>query len=102
VPQVEVGFCAVVGDIAFPVFIRIKSSRIDVDIRVKLLNRNGKTSGLEQFAERGGDDSFAKDEVTPPVTKIYLAEEDMGSRISAAKVGDLANSGPKSRELFRF
>ena len=43
-----------------------------------------------------------KDEVTPPVTKIYLAEEDMGSEISAAKVADLGNSKPRSPNYFVF
>ena len=38
VSQVEVGFVSVYGYIALSVLIRIQCSRVDVDIRVKLLN----------------------------------------------------------------
>ena len=38
VSQVEVGFVSVYGYIALSVLVWIQSSRVDVDIRVKLLN----------------------------------------------------------------
>ena len=43
VPQVEVGLMAVFGNIAFAMFVGVESARIDVDVRVELLN------GLRMF-----------------------------------------------------
>ena len=52
VSQVEVGFVPVYGYVAFSVFIRVQSSRIDVDIRVKLLDGYAVASGLQQLTDR--------------------------------------------------
>ena len=43
-PQVQVGFCSIVGHVAFSVFIGIQGSGIDIDIRVQFLVCNFITS----------------------------------------------------------
>ena len=49
VSQVKIGFVAVYGYITFTVLVWIQSSRVDVDIRIKLLNGNIVASCLQQF-----------------------------------------------------
>ena len=49
VSQVKIGFVAVYGYITFTVLVWIHSSRVDVDIRIKLLNGNIVASCLQQF-----------------------------------------------------
>ena len=46
VPQVEVRFGTIVGDIDFAVLERVHRSRIDVDVRVELLNRHTQAARL--------------------------------------------------------
>ena len=53
VSQVKIGFMAVYGHIAFSMLIRIQCSRVDVDIRVKLLDGYIVTSCLQQFTDGG-------------------------------------------------
>ena len=59
VSQIEVGFVSVYGHIAFSVFIRIQCPRVDVDVRVKLLDGNLITSCLQQLTDGGRNDAFA-------------------------------------------
>ena len=59
-PKVEVCFHTVNGYVALTVLIRIESARIDIDIRVKLLNGDVVASGLQKLADRRRDDSFTK------------------------------------------
>lgn len=49
VSQVKIGFVAVYSYITFTVLVWIQSSRVDVDIRIKLLNGNIVASCLQQF-----------------------------------------------------
>src|SRR5579875_127482 len=51
-PEIEVGFGAVVGDIDLAVLIRAHGARIDVDIGVELAESDAETARLEQRAER--------------------------------------------------
>lgn len=51
--QVEIGFMTIHGYIAFAVFIRVQCTRVDVDIRVKLLDGYLVTSCLQQFTDGG-------------------------------------------------
>lgn len=46
VAQVQVGFGTIVGNIAFPVFVGVKRTRVDVDVGVEFLDGDGKTAGL--------------------------------------------------------
>ncbi len=52
VPQVEVGLMAVFGNIAFAMFVGVESARIDVDVRVELLNGDTESSGFKQAGQR--------------------------------------------------
>ena len=58
--KIEISFATVVGHEDFPVFERIHCSGIDVEIRIKLLHRYPQTTTLQQSAERGSSDAFAK------------------------------------------
>ena len=52
VTQVEVGLVAVDGYVALAVLIGVKRTRIDVDIRVKLLNCHAIAAGFQQTGKR--------------------------------------------------
>ena len=60
VAQVEVGFGAVVGHIAFAVLIGVERAGVDIYIRVKFLNRDAEPSGLQKLGQRGGNNSFTE------------------------------------------
>src|SRR5687767_1018162 len=47
--KIEVGFCAIVSDITFSVFVWVERARVNINIRVKLLNGDFKTPCLKQF-----------------------------------------------------
>ncbi len=66
--EVKVGLVTVDGHITLAVLIGIQCARIDVDVRVKLLNRNPEASCFKQAGKRRRNNSLT----TPPVTKIYL------------------------------
>jgi len=51
VSQVEVGLVTIYRNIAFSVLVRVQCSRINIDIRVKLLNGYFITSCLKQFTD---------------------------------------------------
>ena len=59
VSQVEVGLMSIHGDVALPVFVWVESTRVDVDVRVELLDGHFIPSCLKQFADGGGNDAFA-------------------------------------------
>ena len=50
-PQVQVSFLSVVGHIAFAVLVRVQRTRVDVDIRVELLDGNVVAACLQQLAD---------------------------------------------------
>jgi hypothetical protein len=60
VTEIEVGFRAVVGDVHLAVLIRAHRARIDVDVRVELLQRNLVTVPLEERADGGGGQPLAE------------------------------------------
>ncbi len=52
VAEVEIGFMAVDGDIAFPVFIGIQGSRVDIDVWVKFLDSYPVATAQQQPRQR--------------------------------------------------
>ena len=58
VADVEVGLGAVLGDEHLAVLERAHRARVDVQVRVELLSRDGEAAGLEEASERGGDDAL--------------------------------------------
>ena len=58
--EVEVGLHTVYSDIALAVLVGIEGSGVNVDVRVKLLDGNTEASGLQQFADRSGDNTFTE------------------------------------------
>ena len=60
VPQIEVGFRAVVGDKDFAVLIRVHRAGIDVDVGIKFLHGNLEPAALEQPPQRGRRDALAQ------------------------------------------
>ena len=60
VAEVEVGLAAVVGDEHLAVLERVHRARVDVDVRVELLQRDPQATELEQPAERRGGEALAE------------------------------------------
>ena len=60
VAEVEVGLGAVVGDVDLAVLVRAHRARIDVDVRVELLQRDLVAVAFEQRADRGGRQALAE------------------------------------------
>ena len=60
VAEIEVGLAAVVGDEDLAVLERVHRARIDVDVRIELLERDAQTAQLEQATERGGREALAE------------------------------------------
>lgn len=58
--EVEVGLGSILRHIAFSMLVRVESSRVDVDVRVKFLDGDTQSPGLQQFGERCGNYAFAK------------------------------------------
>jgi hypothetical protein len=59
VADVEIGLGAVLGDEDLPVLERAHRPRVDVDVRVELLDLHLQAARLQQPAERGGGDPLA-------------------------------------------
>ena len=60
VAEVEVGFMAVDGHIAFAVFVWVECAGVDIYVWVKLLYCHSVSAGDEQICERGRDDALAE------------------------------------------
>ena len=60
VADVEVGLGPVLGHEHLAVLERAHRARVDVQVRVELLRRDGKPARLEESSERRGDDSLAE------------------------------------------
>ena len=60
VSEVEVRLHAIVRHVAFAMFVGVECSGVDVDVGVELLDGDTVSSGLEQFADGGGNDAFSK------------------------------------------
>ncbi|GAB7069763.1 hypothetical protein JCM12141A_40520 [Mycolicibacterium hodleri] len=59
-PDVEVGFGAVLGDEDLTVLERIHGARVHVEVGVELLHRHADTAGGEQLAEAAGGETLAE------------------------------------------
>ena len=59
VPEVEIGFRAIVQDVNLAVLKWVHRSRIDVQIRIELLENNPQPARFKQRAERCCGQSFA-------------------------------------------
>ncbi len=70
--DVEVGLGAVLGDVDLAVLERAHRPRVDVQVRVELLELDAQASGFEQPAERGGDDSLPERGDNSPGDKDVL------------------------------
>ena len=60
VTEVKVCFLPIIGDITFAVFIGVERTWVDVDVRIKLLNRDVKAARLEQLTNRTSNDAFTE------------------------------------------
>ena len=60
VAEVEVGLTTVVGHEHLAVFERVHRARIDVDVRIELLERDPQAAQLEQSTERRGSQALAE------------------------------------------
>ena len=60
VPQIQIGFGAVIGDEDLAMLIRAHGARIDVQIGVELPQLDLEATGLQQRAKRRGGNSFAQ------------------------------------------
>ena len=63
---------SVYGYVALSVFIGIQGSRVDVDIRVELLDGYAVASACSNLPIDDEMIPFPNEEATPPVTKIYF------------------------------
>ena len=79
VAEVEIGLGAVLGDEDLAVLVRAHRPRIDVDVRVELLNLHLHAARLQQRSERGGGDPLPEDDATPPVTNTYFVRRPRSS-----------------------
>src|SRR5205085_8959500 len=60
VAEVEVGLAAVLRDVHLTVLERAHRARVDVDVRVHLLQRDLEPAALEQEAHAGGREALAE------------------------------------------
>ncbi len=60
VAKVEIGLPAIVGHEHLAVFERIHRARIDIDVRIKLLNGDPEPAGLEQSTQGSSSDALAQ------------------------------------------
>src|SRR5690625_2785064 len=72
VSQIQVSLCTVIGYIHLPVLVGIHGARVDIDIRVQFLNGYLSPLAINNLPNEAQMIPFPRDEVTPPVTKIYL------------------------------
>ena len=72
VADVEVGLGAVLGHEDLAVLERAHRPRVDVEVRVELLELDAQAARLEQPAERGGDDSLPQSRDDAPGHKDVL------------------------------
>src|SRR3990167_9517961 len=60
VPQIEIGFRAVVRHIHFAVLVGAHGARVHIDVRIKLLERHPQAAGLQQQPDGGAGDALAE------------------------------------------
>ena len=60
VPEIQIGFRAVIGDVHFAVLVRAHRARIDVQIGIAFLEGDSETAAFEETAYRRRCDAFAQ------------------------------------------
>ena len=60
VPEVQVRLHPVLRDIALSVLIRIQRARVDIDVRIELLDGDAVAAALKQLADTGGDNPLSQ------------------------------------------
>jgi len=60
VPQIQIGFCAVIGNVNLSVLKRIHCSRININVRIEFLNRYRKTPAFKERSDSCGSESLAQ------------------------------------------
>lgn len=58
--EIQIGFCAVIGNEDFAMLVRAHGARVDIDVRVKFLNGDFVASVLQQSAQGCSGDAFAQ------------------------------------------
>jgi len=58
--QVKISLGPVIGHVALPVFIRVKGTRVYINIGIKLLDGDLKAPGLQQFAQRSRNNALSE------------------------------------------
>lgn len=51
VSEVKVSLCAIIGHIALAMLVWIQCTRVNVNVRVKFLDGDSETSGLQKFSQ---------------------------------------------------
>ncbi len=73
-PQIQVGFRAVLGDKDLAVLDGVHGAGIDIDVGVELLHGDPKAPGFQEPSERGGGDPFSQSRDDPACDKhIFYA-----------------------------
>ena len=99
VAEVEVGLPAVVGDEDLAVLERVHRPRIDVDVRIELLQRHAETTELEQPAQRGRRETLAERAGHPACHEDVLRHGISAYRVRERETVTVAGKG-SSRWMF--
>ena len=106
VPEVKIGLGPVLGDEHLAVLVRRHRPRIDVDVRIELLELDAQASGDQQpsdrrcrnaLAERGNDPAGDEDEARLPLGAVGGASRICGHRSNLSVVGRREGSGAYGR-----
>ncbi len=74
VAEVKIGFPAVIGNKHFAVLKRVHRARIDIDVRVELLDDNAQSTALEDSTERGPGNSLTEARCDPACDEDVLGQ----------------------------
>ena len=107
VADVEIGLGAVLGDEHLAVLVRAHRPRIDVDVRVELLDLDLQAARLQQRAERGGgdalperrDDAAGDEHVLRPPTVLLRHGQTRPARSIADRIGARSIQPPSDDTL---
>ena len=59
-PEIEIGLGAIFGDVHFTVLVRVHRTRVEIDVRIELLQRHFEAMSLEKQPDRRRREPFAK------------------------------------------
>ena len=76
--DIQIGLSPIIGHKDFTVLERVHRSRIDVQIRVKLLHHHAQTTAREQVSQRGGGETFAEGGDNTPGHKDVFCDDRFG------------------------